>query len=399
MWKSRFSYLVLCACLFVYSILYVRKITLVFAVSIFVFPFLSGLIALYIAKRIEVRLMIPERVCYNGETAQVFLKVDNHAVFPIAKVEIQMEYENSVYGETGTKTTVLSLNARTSQTIRVSITPAFAGNIKFTVTKLRVVDYTSCFCKKSMLNSSIRLLVMPKVEPIKAPLVMESRKMFENEMATVLKPGDDVSEILQIREYKPGDRLSRIHWKLTSKMDQIMVKELANLLHYYPVFLVDTRRVVDNTNKQELECIYRILYALSIWHIEYSKPFELAFYNSKSAGLVHYKVTSIPELYYCMQELYENNDSRDRSLGLQCFYAKEEELHYSDVIYLTSELTDENILKQVDFFNVLVKTTVEEKEGGDCPYFLEIIESSQFDLHLDRMITDYIAWNRGEFCG
>ena len=37
--------------------------------------------------------------------------------------------------------------------------------------------------------------------------------------------GEDVSEVIGIREYKQGDHPKRIHWKLSSKKKQIMIKE------------------------------------------------------------------------------------------------------------------------------------------------------------------------------
>ena len=40
-------------------------------------------------------------------------------------------------------------------------------------------------------------------------------------------PGYDNSELFQVREYRPGDRIQNIHWKLTAKQEELMVKEHA----------------------------------------------------------------------------------------------------------------------------------------------------------------------------
>ncbi|MBQ7896184.1 MAG: DUF58 domain-containing protein, partial [Oscillospiraceae bacterium] len=39
------------------------------------------------------------------------------------------------------------------------------------------------------------------------------------------KPGWDVSEIFQIRDYVEGDSLRQIHWKLSGKMDRLVVRD------------------------------------------------------------------------------------------------------------------------------------------------------------------------------
>ena len=39
------------------------------------------------------------------------------------------------------------------------------------------------------------------------------------------RPGSDVSETFQIREYVQGDSLRQIHWKLSGKLDRLIVKD------------------------------------------------------------------------------------------------------------------------------------------------------------------------------
>ena len=37
--------------------------------------------------------------------------------------------------------------------------------------------------------------------------------------------GNDFAEITDVREYRPGDRIKDIHWKLSAKKETLMVKE------------------------------------------------------------------------------------------------------------------------------------------------------------------------------
>jgi hypothetical protein len=66
---------------------------------------------------------------------------------------------------------------------------------------------------------------MPKFHDI--PMVVEnvSSEIVESDTYSKDKSGDDCSEVFDIREYQDGDRLNRIHWKLSSKSDQTYVKE------------------------------------------------------------------------------------------------------------------------------------------------------------------------------
>lgn len=51
--------------------------------------------------------------------------------------------------------------------------------------------------------------------------------------------GLDRTEVYQIREYVPGDSLSQIHWKLTSKRETLLVREPACPVEQSLLFLVD----------------------------------------------------------------------------------------------------------------------------------------------------------------
>ena len=53
------------------------------------------------------------------------------------------------------------------------------------------------------------------------------------------QPGTDVSQIFDVREYRPGDRLQRIHWKLSAKSDGLLVREDSQPLACAVVFLLD----------------------------------------------------------------------------------------------------------------------------------------------------------------
>ena len=39
------------------------------------------------------------------------------------------------------------------------------------------------------------------------------------------RPGDDPGETYDIREYRSGDSIRQIHWKLSGKLDDIMIRE------------------------------------------------------------------------------------------------------------------------------------------------------------------------------
>ena len=39
------------------------------------------------------------------------------------------------------------------------------------------------------------------------------------------RAGYDLSEVYQLREYRPGDSLRQMHWKLSGKLDRLVIRE------------------------------------------------------------------------------------------------------------------------------------------------------------------------------
>ena len=57
-------------------------------------------------------------------------------------------------------------------------------------------------------------------------LVENTTVVSDGEQYSQTRPGSDPSETFAIREYRPGDPIRQIHWKLSQKTDELMLREL-----------------------------------------------------------------------------------------------------------------------------------------------------------------------------
>mgnify|MGYP006289634751 CR=1 FL=1 len=131
---------------------------------------------------------------------------------------------------------------------------------------------------------------------------------------------EDVSTISNVREYKIGDSLKKIHWKLTSKMQKFMIKDFNNSSDINCVLLLDAK-IIPYPHKDRIviedkviECAVAIIYYfISKWikvkllyycdkinEIEMNSPAEFKQVYSLLAGLKFSGNTSIDK----MVELY-----------------------------------------------------------------------------------------------
>ena len=71
-------------------------------------------------------------------------------------------------------------------------------------------------------NAEARLTILPNLFPMDAD--MTARPAYADDGASDRR-GEDRSEVYQLREYRPGDDIRQIHWKLSSKLDELILKE------------------------------------------------------------------------------------------------------------------------------------------------------------------------------
>ena len=70
-----------------------------------------------------------------------------------------------------------------------------------------------------------RVTVLPGLFDVEGYSLEVSNIEDDDSSNSVIKKGDDRSEIYGIREYADGDTVRNIHWKLTSSQNRLMVKE------------------------------------------------------------------------------------------------------------------------------------------------------------------------------
>ena len=106
------------------------------------------------------------------------------------------------------------------------MTPETAGNYEINMKKIRLYDLTGLFFLTFRKNRTVSLQVLPKISDMAVTLQEPVRNFFgEADVYDEFRPGHDAGEMFQIREFKQGDRIQNIHWKLSVKTDELMVRE------------------------------------------------------------------------------------------------------------------------------------------------------------------------------
>lgn len=163
--------------------------------------------------------------------------IENKSIFPMG----QMILSGNVDGERFGIYVYLKGKSRVKVLYPVDCTKCGIKNV--TIESVTIFDYLRIFKWIKRIRKKVRIIVVPKVYDIN-PTDIEEGWDFdgESEYFSEDKPGDDPSEIFDIRDYELGDRLSRIHWKLSVKRNKLMIKEYSKPLYDGVVFFLDSQK-------------------------------------------------------------------------------------------------------------------------------------------------------------
>lgn len=87
--------------------------------------------------------------------------------------------------------------------------------------KCYVYDYLMLFRIKVRCQEAASLVVLPK--PVQTGVNADLERYMAQSWKP--KPGGGFAENHEIRQYRPGDSMNQVHWKLTAKTEKLMIRE------------------------------------------------------------------------------------------------------------------------------------------------------------------------------
>lgn len=128
--------------------------------------------------------------------------------------------------------------------------------------------------------------------------VLQNMSSSEDEKGfTILKAGDDLSEIHELRKYREGDMLKQIHWNASLKRQEIIVKEgskCSDIVYTFGYMITNNSK----ENNQTLDVLHSICLSL----IEQQIVFYIAIYNPKQRVMTIEAIDNAVQYY---QTLYQ----------------------------------------------------------------------------------------------
>ena len=151
------------------------------------------------------------------------LRVRNPLIFPLLNCQLNYWFENMYYPCERINELTFSMEGRCDKTIRIPVDITKAGMFVLKCDGIYLTDMLHFCTVRIVFDRKLKLPVFPEKVQITVPKL--SKTLQDEEEIIWTDEGTATSDIKQFREYRAGDRIKDIHWKLTAFKDDIIVKE------------------------------------------------------------------------------------------------------------------------------------------------------------------------------
>ncbi len=296
-----FSILILSA----FALIYEQPAFLLFIVALIVIIPISVFIFLNAASNFTFTLLPASEYVEEPNSPTFVLGYVNSGKLGLFRANVEFNVQNAYYPNTTVQKIAIPLS-RKKNSFRIPIDASQIGMITISVKKIVLFDYLSLLRKEVDITLDASCLILPKERSIGdfPPAVPKDGPDEFTESESI---GNISSDVKEIREYRPGDRLQRIHWKLSAKLDDLFVKEMAYTSSLAIILVPELcEREIHDTAASLLSCI-KIMYTKK-------ERFELCIYNDKACDYRFFTVTDEAGMleamtnFYC-QPLYEGREN------------------------------------------------------------------------------------------
>lgn len=219
----RISYLVLLVAAFFFYVLYNRPLSAVVLAFVGLMPL--ALLTLLALEWLGLRARGVEEV--KGGVLKIGFR--NFLPIPIGYGEALFHYQHHYLGKVESQRTALPVIPMGRETVECKMDSQCCGRVSCTLKSIRFQDPLRLFTFSKKVNYTWEFTISPRVEAIELKAAIFDKEESESDDFSKFSPGEDSSEVFDLRTYRMGDRLNRVHWKQSSRMGngEMLVKEFS----------------------------------------------------------------------------------------------------------------------------------------------------------------------------
>ena len=258
-----------------------------------------------------------------------------HPLLAAGTVRLSLEWDNLLMDDHGSQSVQFPVTLRTVSHA-AALEHTACGELRVRCTGAHCMDLLGLFRIPLVCPGAQYITLYPPTVSVRVYEQAPARDVQQSEQAYLRRPGADLSEVFDLRSYVPGDDPRNIHWKLSNKLDTLLVRQGSTPSHSRLALLLDAGHSADGApvSTALLEGAIALACAVSGRLTSLAVPHQALFFTGQDldSALVGSPAQHADLLVRWMQ-LHLPEES---GLGLELFSAAPTASDYSHLIYITA---------------------------------------------------------------
>lgn len=269
-------------------------IALALAAALILIPLASIPLNLYLRKKLRLTLSAEPNL-RKGRAGTVTLTLENPTILPVS-LRCTLVVENLLTGEIRRKKVDLA-PGRTA----VTAGSRFCGRLRVRTERARLYDCFGLFGLRVNFDQKCHITVQPDCFEMALTIADPMSSTADAEVYSQHRPGHDLTETYQLREYVPGDSPRQIHWKLSGKLDRLIVRDPG--LPITQDVLLFWERTGEAADPNLTDAQAEIVVSLSRALLDESIPFQIGWNDGAENRCILHEIRELDDLIAVLPRL------------------------------------------------------------------------------------------------
>ena len=226
MWKRITGYLAVLILVIYLYFMYDETVISGILVLTVLYPICAWIFLLLVRKKISAELDRVPPVGEKGKSIRSGATVRSSSRTVSVRCEVLISVRNRISGRKIRRRYQGVLAPGQTETFWCESSSEFCGNMEVELESVRICDMFGIFYINRSVRSQASVKIMPELRLMPLEITRAVREFrTDSDEYSGEKKGDDPSELFQVREYRVQDSVRDIHWKLSAKEEELMVKE------------------------------------------------------------------------------------------------------------------------------------------------------------------------------
>lgn len=297
-------------------------------------PLISFAANLYLRKRLQLAITA-QASARKTDSGSVCVTLKNPTIFPALRVRCKIRTENQL----NKAQTTVWLNtwcwAKQTQTVMLRSGSKFCGRIRIATENTILYDCFGLIDVRCKSQAATHLVVQPETFAPAITLAFHPASLEESDLYAQDRPGADLTETFQIREYVPGDSPKQIHWKLSGKFDKLIVRDPS--LPVTRNVLIFWERTGESGNLYRTDAQAEVVVSLCRALLDNGIPFTVGWNDTQRDSCILHEIYDMDEFVGVMPRLLQATGKKSGVSGAALLLQTHPEALRGHTVYLAEE--------------------------------------------------------------